>query len=68
MHPRRIFGAAAVCASAVRAGIIESSNGNAMAAPAPRSSVRRERCFLVMNIALTSVDLVGASLLRLVAR
>src|SRR5262245_39803528 len=67
MQPKRIFGAAAVCASAVPAGIIESSNGNAIAAPAPRSTVRRERCFLVTNMAPTSIDLIGASLLRLVA-
>ena len=44
------FGLAAVCASAVAAGTIASSNGSASAAPAPRRTVRREIFFLVMNI------------------
>jgi hypothetical protein len=35
---------------AVRAGIIESNNGNAIAAPAPRSKVRRDKCFSVVNM------------------
>jgi hypothetical protein len=38
----------------VAAGNIESSNGRPSATPAPRSSVRREMCFFVMNIALYS--------------
>ena len=49
--PVRGFGAAAVFASAVAAGIIASSSGNATAAPTPCSTVRRERCFRVMNMA-----------------
>ena len=50
MKPSFGVGAAAVCASAVRAGIIASSKGSAMVAPMPRSTVRRDRCFLVTNI------------------
>ncbi len=46
----RIFGTAAVWASAVAAGIIASSSGSASVTPAPFSTVRRDRCFLVMNI------------------
>jgi hypothetical protein len=41
---------AAVAASAVAAGIIASSSGKASAVPAPLSMVRRDKCFLVMNI------------------
>src|SRR5690606_14239306 len=52
--PRRGLMAAAVFASAVCAGIIASSNGSAIAAPAPCRTVRRERCFLVRNMALAS--------------
>ena len=44
---------AAVLANTVRAGTIASSNGNAIVTPMPRSTVRREMCFLVMNIALS---------------
>src|SRR5690348_5084450 len=44
-----IRGAAAVAASAVPAGIMASKIGSAIDAPTPRSTVRRERCFLVMN-------------------
>src|SRR5690242_13621369 len=50
MKPRCGVGLAAVCASAVRAGIIASSNGSAIAVPMPRKNVLRGRCFLVMNI------------------
>ena len=50
MHPRRVFGVAAVCASAVPAGTIDSSSGSASVTPAPRRNVRRERCFFVMNV------------------
>src|SRR6516164_6577637 len=46
----RGFGAAAVFEIGVCAGTIESSNGNARVTPAPLRTVRRERCFLVMNI------------------
>jgi hypothetical protein len=31
-----------------------SNSGKAIDAPTPRNTVRRERCFLVMNIALSS--------------
>ncbi|EGF24982.1 secreted protein [Rhodopirellula baltica WH47] len=46
------LGAAAVAADAVMAGIIASSNGNATAAPVPRSKVRRERWdrFIVLPV------------------
>src|SRR5262245_16384841 len=43
-----------VAACAVMAGIIDSRNGNASVAPAPCKNVRRERCFLVINIAAPS--------------
>src|SRR5579864_5322110 len=52
MHARRVFPAAAVLATGVCAGTIESSSGSAKDTPMPRRTVRRERCFLVMNIAL----------------
>ena len=39
--------AAAVWASAVAAGTIDSRNGNASVTPAPCRNVRRDRCFLV---------------------
>src|SRR6267142_4321843 len=51
MHPSRLFGLAAVLLSGVCAGTIDSSSGNATVTPAPRRNVRRERCFLVMNMA-----------------
>src|SRR5687768_2600815 len=50
MKPTLSFGAAAVCASAVPAGIMASSSGSAIVAPTPRSTVRRDRCFFVTNI------------------
>src|SRR5215510_7805467 len=43
-----------VAACAVMAGIIDSRNGNASVAPAPCKNVRRERWFLVINIAAPS--------------
>src|SRR5678809_663124 len=46
----RSFLAAAVCDSAVAAGIMASSRGRARLTPAPLSSVRRDRCFFVKNI------------------
>ena len=46
----RLFGAAAVCASAVAAGIIESSSGSASVMPAPRRNVLRAMCLLEMYI------------------
>ena len=42
---------AAVRASAVRAGTIASRNGRATVTPSPFRTVRRDRCFRVMNIA-----------------
>src|SRR4051812_5056905 len=50
MHPRRVFGAAAVPASAVAAGTMDSSSGSARETPAPLRNVRRGRCFLAMNM------------------
>src|SRR5579871_2233403 len=47
---RGIFGAAAAFAEGTSAGNMESSSGSARVTPAPRSSVRRERRFLVMSI------------------
>ena len=35
MQPSRVLGAAAVCASAVRAGTIDSSSGSASETPVP---------------------------------
>src|SRR5690606_33929839 len=57
-------GVAAVCASAVRAGIIASSSGSAMVAPTPRRTVRRDRCFFVMNILLSSFPTQGSGVIR----
>src|SRR5262245_44192641 len=50
MQPSRVLGMAAVFFRGVCAGTIDSRNGNATVTPAPRKNVRRERCFLVMNI------------------
>src|SRR5712671_7780798 len=47
---KRVLGFAAVLLIRVWAGTIESSKGKARATPAPRRTVRREMCFLVMNI------------------
>src|SRR6476659_2044770 len=55
MNPRWGVALAAVCAKAVRAGIMASSSGNARAVPTPRSTVRRVRCFLVLNISNDSL-------------
>jgi hypothetical protein len=46
----RAAGAAAVFRNGVSVGTIESRNGNARAAPAPRRISRREICFFVMYI------------------
>jgi hypothetical protein len=46
----RLFGAAAVCASTVAAGIIESSSGSASVIPAPRRNVLRAICRFEMYI------------------
>src|ERR1700733_14870514 len=50
MNPSRGLGAAAVLARAVEAGIIASSSGRPTVAPRPRRTVRRLRCFFVMNM------------------
>src|SRR5579863_4047862 len=50
MKPMWGVGFAAVCARAVRAGIMASSSGSASVVPTPRKTVRRVRCFLVTNI------------------
>src|SRR6185369_2460290 len=47
---RGTLGSAATFEEGVCAGIMESSSGSASVTPAPRSKVRRERCFLVMNM------------------
>ena len=48
------LGSAAVLPSGVCAGTIESSSGSASDTPMPRRTVRRERCFFVMNCTLYS--------------
>ena len=53
MQTRRLLddeGAASVFASAVRAGTIASSSGNATVTPMPFRTVRRDMCFFVMYI------------------
>jgi hypothetical protein len=53
MHTSRVWpatAAASVFARTDRAGIIESRNGSATVAPIPRSTVRRDKCFLVKNM------------------
>jgi hypothetical protein len=54
MQLNRLFELAAVLASGVCAGTIESSNGRATDTPNPRSIVRRERYFLVMKFIASS--------------
>src|ERR1700733_6754923 len=50
MPVKRVLGFAAVLLISVWAGIMEFSSGSANATPAPRSRVRREMCFLVINM------------------
>src|SRR3989442_873699 len=50
MQARRVFGDAAVFDNGVCAGTMESSSGNASDALTPRRTVRREICFLVINM------------------
>ena len=57
----RGVGFAAVCASAVAAGIIESSSGSASVAPAPFRIVRREMCFFEMNMFYLLAATFGAA-------
>ncbi len=46
---------AGVFAHATAAGFIASSSGSAIVAPTPFNIVRRERCFFVMNMRLSSL-------------
>ena len=46
MPVKRVFVSAADCRASARAGTIASSSGSAIATPAPRRNVRRDRCFL----------------------
>jgi len=50
MAQRRVRGAAAVFFKGVCAGTIDSMNGNAIATPIPRRTVRRDMNFFVINI------------------
>src|SRR5260370_1102347 len=50
MAARRVFGAAVVLLKGVWAGSIASSNGSTTDPPSPRRTMRRERCFFVINI------------------
>src|SRR4051794_24915875 len=54
MNPRRGAALAAVCASAVLAGIMASSNGRETVASALRRNVLLGRCFLVRYMAFSS--------------
>jgi hypothetical protein len=47
MQASRERGTPAADARRMPAGIMDSKNGNESATPAPRSTVRRERCFFV---------------------
>jgi hypothetical protein len=50
-HARRVIGFVAwAMRIGVMAGTMDSRNGSATAAPIPRSTVRRDMCFFVMNI------------------
>src|SRR6266446_4252997 len=60
MNPQRAIGLAAVFASGVWAGTMDSRNGNATATPAPRRKVRRDKCFFVMNIGAASLIIVSS--------
>src|SRR6266540_5448237 len=64
----RGFGFAAVCASAVAAGTIDSSSGSASAAPAPRSTARRGMCFFVINISAPDGEAQGLRVTELMRR
>ena len=52
--PSRRTGLAAVFASRVAAGTIDSSSGNAIVAPIPRRNVRRGMNFFVMKLIVPS--------------
>src|SRR5262249_54028631 len=53
---KRSCGFAAVRVCAVNAGTMDSRNGSAIAAPAPRNTVRRDRCILVTIMVLSSLQ------------
>src|SRR5712692_8529311 len=55
MKPRRRTGLAAVFPSAVSAGTIASSSGNATVTPKPRRNVRRGKVILLMNMSAPQV-------------
>src|SRR5688572_5268411 len=50
MAPNRSGAAAALCASAVKLGTIDSRNGSAKVVPSPRRMVRRGKARPVVNI------------------
>src|SRR5262245_14732831 len=50
IHASRVLGLFAAVRDWANAGSMESRKGKATVAPIPRSMVRREICFLVMNI------------------
>ncbi len=58
MHANRLCGDAGVRFKGVCADTIESSNGRASVAPAPRRNVLRARCFFEMKFisAISSID------------
>src|ERR1700735_3119043 len=70
MPQNLVFETAAVFASGVWAGTMESSKGRASVTPIPRKNVRRGKCFLVMNIVsrlsicFSSAGLGGSRLFR----
>ena len=62
--PSRRTGFAAVLASAVAAGTIASSSGNARLTPMPRRNVRRGNAILLMNMTVSLLDPISTSLGR----
>ena len=60
--PSRLTGRAAVFRMAANAGTMPSSNGSAMPAPRPRSTVRRDKHFFVITIrdSLSSFERAGS--------
>src|SRR5215471_6393135 len=62
--PRRRAGLAAGSASAVVGGIIASRSGSAIVAPAPLSTVRRDKCLRVRNIVYMTLTFSGRQVYR----
>ena len=62
MAPNLLIGLAAVCAASVSAGTIASSSGSAIVVPSPRSTVRRDSAFFVMNMTGSFWSLVALGL------